>query len=118
MQTRVFTEHSAWAIFTIIFKTQVFAKDITNSRYSVSLQTGRSGDQIPVWTRFSHSSRLALGLTQPAVEWVPGLFPVIERPGCGVDHPPKISVEVKERVVTLLLPLRNFKACSTAKFMG
>ena len=98
MQTCCFTEHSAQAIFTIILKTQVFAKGITNSRYSETLRTGRSGDQIPMGTSFPHSSRLDLGPTQPAVEWVPGLFLVIERPGCGVDNPPKTSAEFKERV--------------------
>jgi hypothetical protein len=89
MQTHFFTEHSALAIFTIISKTQVFANGITNSRYSESLRTGRAGDQITVGTRFPHASRLALGPTQPAVEWVPCLFPVIERPGYGNDHPTK-----------------------------
>ena len=47
---------------------------------------------------FPHLSRPALGLTQPSIQWVPGLFPGVKRPGRGVDHPPPFSAEVKERV--------------------
>ena len=49
------------------------------------------------WERdFPHSSRPALELTQ-SIQWIPGLSWDKEA-GCGVDHPSKSSVEVKERV--------------------
>jgi hypothetical protein len=47
---------------------------------------------------FSQPSRLALGPTQPPIQWLAGLFPGIKRPGRGVDHPASSSAEVKERV--------------------
>jgi hypothetical protein len=41
------------------------------------------------WGRdFPHLSRPALGLTQPPVQWVPGLSRGKERPGCDPDHSP------------------------------
>ena len=47
---------------------------------------------------FPHTSRPALGATQPPVQWVPGLFPGGKGPGSAVDHQIPSSVEVKERV--------------------
>ena len=58
------------------------------------------------WGRhFPHPFWAALEPGQPPVNgyWAP--FQGVKRPGCGVDHPPPTSVEVKERVVIpLLLP--------------
>jgi hypothetical protein len=83
------------------------------------------------WGRdFSQPSRPPLGPTQPPIQWVPGLFPGVKRPGRGVDHPPPSSAEVKETVELYLyspsgpswpvlgsnLPLRVFHllGCYTA----
>ena len=41
---------------------------------------------------------------QPAKQWVPGLFPRVQRPGRGVNHSPPRSGEVKERVELYLPP--------------
>ena len=43
-------------------------------------------------------SRPALGPIQPHMQWVPGLFPRVKRPGLCVDHPPPCSAKVKEGV--------------------
>jgi hypothetical protein len=49
---------------------------------------------------FSTSSRPALGATQPPIQWVPcALSPRERRPGCGADHSPLTSVDVKKMCV-------------------
>jgi hypothetical protein len=47
---------------------------------------------------FLHSSRPALGTTQPPVQWVRCLSRGVKRPGSGIYHPPLFSAEVKERI--------------------
>ena len=41
----------------------------------------------------------------------------VKQPGCDIDYRPSSSAEVKERVVTPLLPLWSFTASSRLKFV-
>jgi hypothetical protein len=70
-----------------------------NSRYNYSLRAAGSGDRIPVGGEIFFS--------RPDRPWGPPnllyneyrvSFPVVKRPGCGVDHPPPYSAEDKERL--------------------
>jgi len=72
---------------------------ISRQYHNQLMRCAWSGDRIPVGgPRFSapvktgpeaHPASYTLGV---------GSFPGIKRPGCGVDHPPPSSAEVKERV--------------------
>jgi hypothetical protein len=77
------------------------------SRYSDSLRTGRSGDGIPVGARYSAPVQTVPGAYPGSYTMGTGSFPVVKRPGRGVDHPPSSSAEVKgkSRAVPLLPPL-------------
>jgi len=52
-----------------------------------------------------HPSGQILGPTQLSVQWVPGLFPRVKRPGRGVDYPPPSGAEIEERVELYLCSL-------------
>ena len=67
-------------------------------RYSFSLWVGRSGDRIPVRTKFSTPVQTGLGTHPASYTTGTGSFPGVKRPGCGVDHPTPSSTEVKKRV--------------------
>ena len=54
---------------------------------------------------FPHLSRLALGTTQPPIQWVPGLFLVVKWLGCGVSHSPPSRAAVKAKVELYILLL-------------
>jgi hypothetical protein len=45
---------------------------------------------------FLHTSRLALGSTQPPVQWVPGLSWGVKQQGRGADPSPTASAEIKK----------------------
>jgi hypothetical protein len=70
-----------------------------HSRYSVSLRARRAGDRISVGGEIFR--------TRPYRPWGPSSLlytgyrvysPEVKRPGCGVDHPPPSSAEIKVRV--------------------
>ena len=67
------------------------------SRYSDSLRDGRSGDRIPVGSRFSAPAQTCLGAHPASYTMGTGSLPGLKRPGRGADPPP-YSTEVKERV--------------------
>jgi hypothetical protein len=51
------------------------------------------------------SSRLALGSTQPPIQWIPGaLFAGIKRPVREADHSPPTSAEVEKAWVYTSTP--------------
>jgi hypothetical protein len=69
---------------------------------SVSIATGYGLDgQGSIWQKqeiflYSTASRLALGLTQPPIQWVPGAFSLgVKQLGHEADHSPPSIAEVK-----------------------
>jgi hypothetical protein len=73
--------------------TDTMAADVgRDSSVAVATRYGLDGPGIESqWTRdFPHPSTPAPGPTQPPVQWVPGLFPGVKRPGRGVDYPPHL----------------------------
>jgi len=60
-----------------------------NSSVGIATRYGLDGPGIESrWGRdFPYPSRPALGPTQPPIQWVPGSFPGVKRPGRGLDHP-------------------------------
>jgi len=80
------------------------------SRYSDLLRAGRSGDQIPVWVRFSAPAQTGPGVHSASCTMCTGSFPGVKRTGRGIDHPPPSSAGVQERVelyISSLLGLRG-----------
>jgi len=67
-------------------------------RYSDWLRARRSRDWIPVEARFSALVQTGPGTHPASCTMGNGSFPGVRRPGRDVDHPPRSSAEVKERV--------------------
>jgi hypothetical protein len=64
----------------------------------VRIKGSKSGDRIPVGERFSAPVQTGPEAHPTSYTMGTGSFPGAKRPGCGVDHPPPSSAEVKERV--------------------
>ena len=67
-------------------------------QYRNSLWATQSGDQIAVQERFSAPIQTSPA-THPASYNMVGIgsFPGLKRLGCGIHHPPPLSIKVKER---------------------
>jgi hypothetical protein len=63
-----------------------------------SLRPGRSGDRIPVGTRFVSHVQTGSGPNLRPVHWVPGRFSGVQLPGRGLDHLSQFSAEVETKV--------------------
>jgi len=62
---------------------------------------------------YTTASKMALGPTQPLVQWVPGALSLgVKRPGREADHLPPSSAEVKECMELYL------HSCSTPSWHG
>jgi hypothetical protein len=94
------------ALLRFSFDSTLYIHIYSNGTYSeygpgssVGIATGYGLDGPGIesrWGRdFSHTSRAALGPTQPPVQWLPGISRGVKRPGRGADHPPPPSAEVE-----------------------
>ena len=68
------------------------------SRYSDSLRAGRSGNRIPVGTRFSALVQTGPGAHPASYTMGTGYLPGVKRPGRGVDHPPHLAPRLTLRM--------------------
>jgi hypothetical protein len=83
---------------------------------AVDIATGYGLDDKRDWSlsfgggknfQFSMLSRPALGSTQLPIQWVPGFFLRVKRPGRETDHSPPTSAEVKKMwIYTSTPPIR------------
>jgi hypothetical protein len=70
---------------------------MSDSVVGMATRYGLVGDRIPVGAKFCNPSRLALGPTQSPIEWVPGVFPVVEVAGAWLRPPtPHLASRLKK----------------------
>jgi hypothetical protein len=64
----------------------------------IAIHNGLDGPGIKshCWRDFPHPSRPALRPTHSPIQWEPGLFPGVKRPGRGVEHPPHLVPRLKK----------------------
>jgi hypothetical protein len=70
------------------------------------VQAGRSGDRIPVGSRFSAPQRNSRGAQPASYTITAGSFQEVKHQKRGVNHPPLSSAEVQERVA-----LKHYSPC-------
>jgi hypothetical protein len=66
-------------------------------RYSDSLWAGRSGDRIPVETRFSAPVQIGPGAHSDSYTMGIVSFQRVKRPQCGVNHPLRLVSRLKKK---------------------
>jgi hypothetical protein len=65
-------------------------------QYSDTLRAGRSGDRIPVGTRFFAPILNGPGAHPASYTMGNGSFPGVKRSGRGVEHPPNLAPKLKK----------------------
>jgi len=80
-----------------------------------SLRAGRSGNRIPVGAIFFAPVQTGPGNHPTFYKMGTGSFPVVKRPGLGVDHPPSSPRLKKEKTISLL-PLCVFMSSYKVTF--
>jgi len=69
---------------------------VKRSRYSDSLRAGRSGDRLPVGTRFTASVQTGPGAHPASYTMGTGYFPGVKQPCRDVEHPSKLPPRLKK----------------------
>ena len=89
------------------------------SRYSDSLRDGRSGDLIPVGGRLPATVQTSSGINPATCTMGTGSLPLeVKWPGCGVNHPPPSSAEIKKKTGAIpLIPLWAFMVSYRVTFI-
>jgi len=80
-------------------ETVLYVERIRDSLVSIVTCYGLEGAGIESqWGRYFPPTQTSPGAHPASYTMGTGYFPGVKRPGCGVDHPPPSSSEVKERV--------------------
>jgi hypothetical protein len=89
-----------------------------DSSVGIATRYGMNGPGIESrWRQdLPHPSISTLGLTQPLIQWVPGLLPEVKRQGHGGDHPPHLASRFSNSRVILVLHLWALMVCSRVNF--
>jgi len=74
----------------------IMSSIILSVRYSDSLWVERSGDRIPVGSRFSLPVQFDSGAHPASCTMGTGSFPGVKRSRDGVDHPPHLAPRLKK----------------------
>ena len=91
--------------FLLIWSPEYLVLISKPSRYGDLQRAGRSGDRIPVGSRYSTPIQTGPGAHPASYSMGTRYLPGVKRPGRGIDHPPQSSAEVKERVELYLFSL-------------
>jgi len=71
---------------------------------ATTLRAGRSGDRVPVGTRFSVPVQTGPGAHPASYTMDTGSFPGVKRPGSGVDHPLHLAPRLKREYNYTFVP--------------
>jgi hypothetical protein len=80
--------------FTLSTRVHINKIIILNKQFHSFSSVGRGWELMFLFTT---ASRMALGLTQPPIQWLPGALSLeVRQPGLEADHSPPFNAEVKE----------------------